>query len=490
MTKIHIISNKIWVIGLLLFSLLFTVIAYNAGAATTPKSISIAYSEDSIPFHYKGEKQKPSGMIIDQWRLWSKKTGIEIDFIPAPWDETLKMVADGRADAHAGLFHNIERDKYLDYGTALTRTDTHVFLHKSLPNIITLEDLTAYRIGVLAKDYVEGFLKDKLPNATIIPYSTYGDIMGALNSGQLRAFAADTPTGIYHLQQYGLAGDFAIPNNNLLYANDWYVATREGNQSLITMINQGMALISEKEKRDIKRRWATGRSEGESNAIIISVDRSYPPLTFLNAQGKPAGLLVDLWRLWSKTTGQDVRFQASSWTGTLEKIRAGESDLHSGLFKSSDREKWLDFSSPIYKISTSLFLPVANQGITVLSQLNNRPVGVAAGSYQETYIRENYPRIKILSFPSELIVVKAAIQGKVDAFIAEDPTIDNLLSSMGMQGEIIRAGKPLFKNEVLGGVLKTNPTLLKKINDGLKSIPPDELLSLEKRWIPNKSTLF
>jgi PAS domain S-box-containing protein len=473
-----------------LLSLIFSLAATAATPVESKQSLSIAYSEDSLPFHYKGKNGQPSGMIIDQWRLWSKKTGIAINFISAPWDETLKMVGDGRADAHAGLFHNKERDKYLDYGSALTRTDTHIFLHKSLPPIITLDDLAAYRIGVLAKDYVEGFLKKKLPNATIIGYSTYNEIMDALNSGQLRAFAADTPTGIYHLQQYGLAGDFSFPDGNLLYANDWFVATREGNRQLIKIINKGMALIGEKERRDIKRRWATGRSEKGDNALIISVDRSYPPLTFLNAQGKPAGLLVDLWRLWSKTTGQEVRFQANSWSDTLEKVRSSESDLHSGLFKSYDRAKWLGFSRPVYKVSTSLFLPVAQQGIKSLAELDHRPVGAVVGSFQERFLRRKHPNIQIISLPSEEMVLRAALQGRVDAFLAEDPTIDSLLTSQGMQGEIIRAGGPLFRNEVLGGVLRENRALLKQINIGLEAIPKEKLLSIEKRWIPNKAQRY
>ncbi|MGN7614454.1 transporter substrate-binding domain-containing protein [Magnetococcales bacterium HHB-1] len=169
----YIIDQRFSYLLICLFFLFSPLIAH-AEESHLPERISVAYSVDSIPFHFTGDNGQPAGMIIDQWRLWSKKTGIAIDFMPATWDETLRMVGEGRAEAHAGLFYNSNRDQFLDYGVALTRTDTHVFLHKALPPISRLEDLAAYRIGVLAKDYVEGHLKEKLPGASVIGFSELG----------------------------------------------------------------------------------------------------------------------------------------------------------------------------------------------------------------------------------------------------------------------------------------------------------------------------
>jgi len=71
--------------------------------------------------------------MIDLWRLWSEKTGIAIDFQAAIWEDTLTKVGSGDVGAHAGLFFNKERDKFLDYGVTLTKTATHYFRQKSLP---------------------------------------------------------------------------------------------------------------------------------------------------------------------------------------------------------------------------------------------------------------------------------------------------------------------------------------------------------------------
>lgn len=104
-----------------------------AEEAPNPERISVTYCTDCVPFHFRDEQGQPAGMIVDLWRLWSEKTGVAIDFHPASWSESLQRVKDGRSQVHAGLFFNEERDRYLDYGAILANTDTHVFLHHTLP---------------------------------------------------------------------------------------------------------------------------------------------------------------------------------------------------------------------------------------------------------------------------------------------------------------------------------------------------------------------
>ena len=69
--------------------------------------------------------------------------------------DRVHVIGNGAADAHAGLFFNKERDRFLDYGVALRKTDTHVFLHQALPPV---DDLRARLPAALAfvEDLAEG----------------------------------------------------------------------------------------------------------------------------------------------------------------------------------------------------------------------------------------------------------------------------------------------------------------------------------------------
>ena len=112
-----------WLIS---FSILVSV-AGQIGAATestSPESISVIYCTDCVPFHYRDEQRQPAGMIVEMWQLWSKKTGIAIDFEPVSWVDSLQQVRYVRSQVHAGLFYNEQRDSYLgrvpEFGVART----------------------------------------------------------------------------------------------------------------------------------------------------------------------------------------------------------------------------------------------------------------------------------------------------------------------------------------------------------------------------------
>ncbi|WP_158498882.1 transporter substrate-binding domain-containing protein [Magnetospira sp. QH-2] len=448
----------------------------------SPKKISLAVCSDCVPFQFLDAQGKPTGLIIDFWRLWSKKTGIKIDYKAATWGETLAMVRDGKADAHAGLFYNKERDVYLDYGNDLTKTDTHVFLHKSLPPIADLADLAAYRVGVMAGDYVEGYLKARLPASSVVGYENYAAVIGDLKTSKLRVFAGDTPTGIYHLREEGILSDFNFFDALHLYKNKWFVAVKDGNGGLLKIINQGMDKIAASEKLKVQRRWASGQNKGD-DALIIAISRAYPPFTFLNAQGKPAGLLVDMWRQWSEETGRKISFLSSSWADTLDALRSGEADIHSGLFKSAEREEWMEFSQEFYEAPSSVYALASTGAVPKLTELDGQKVGAVAGSYQETYLKKNYPSIDVVSTDDQVSSVQALMSGRIVAFLGEDPTALTAIERMGAQGEVLKSERPMFSDKIYAGVLQGRPELTKLVDKGLASITPEEFRRMETNWI-------
>jgi len=209
-------SIWVWTRAALIVALALLAPFSPAGAAD-PDKISIVYCEDCVPFHFRDAGGQPSGMIIDVWRLWAERTGTKLEFRAATWDETLALVRDGKADVHAGLFFNEARNKFLDYGAELAETDTTLFVDKDLGAVESLTALTGHQVGVLAGDYVEGYLKERLPAKDVIGFESYEALTDALRLGQIKIFAADTPSGIFHLQKSGLGHSTRLFSKHQLY---------------------------------------------------------------------------------------------------------------------------------------------------------------------------------------------------------------------------------------------------------------------------------
>ncbi|MEZ4528274.1 MAG: transporter substrate-binding domain-containing protein [Desulfobacterales bacterium] len=54
-------------------------------------------------------------------------------------------------------------------------------------------------------------------------------------------------------------------------------------------------------------------------------------------------------------TGQKIEFLPSSWSESLENLKNGLADIHSGLAISPEREKWMKFSQAFYENPSCLF---------------------------------------------------------------------------------------------------------------------------------------
>jgi hypothetical protein len=450
--------------------------------AAAPDRISVVYSIDSIPFQYTDQNGEPAGIIIDYWKLWSEKTGIGVDFVGATWNETLAMARDREVDAHAGLFFNDERDQFLDYGAALTKTDTNVFFHNSVGIPDDLRKLSAYRIGVLGKDFVEGYLEQRVAPDSVVGYPDYSEIMGKLQSGELKVFAADTPTGLYYLAQAGLLAKFQYDPVAPLYQNDWLIASSEGNAEMLATIDAGMALITPDERKRIERRWVSGTPVEASDAIIVAISNNYSPFSIIGVDGKPGGYLVDLWREWAKQVGRDVQFRATKAADTLTGIKSGEADIHSGLVKSPERESWLAFSKPILEIETAVYVKSGRGDVGSLDALPKAGIGVIRDSYQQEYIEARHPDNQPALYADIDDLLTGLLLEEIAAAIAEVPEMRSALSRLGISGAA-RQGDVLFAEEVRAAVVKENPALVELIDRGLESIPSDTRTALRDRWI-------
>ena len=454
------------------------------------KKVIIANCVDSVPFHFNDENGRPVGMLIDLWHLWSKKTGIAIEFKSSAWPGTLNMVRDGQADIHAGCFYSEERDKYLDYAAALRGCNTHFFFHDSIFGLKTLDDLISFKIGVIERDYAVDYLKQELPEAVLAEYPSNDDLFDAVERGEIRVFVYDTPASLYYLAQKGLTHRFRYHFDRPLYSSKFYAAVQEGNSMLIEEINRGMQMITAEERAEIERKWMWASDTKTKDVLVIACAMGYPPFTMLNSEGKPAGLFIDLWRLWAKKTGEKIEFRFTEWANTLEALRDGSADFHSGLYSTEGRSTWVNFSQPIHETRSNLFYRVDHGEISGLDELEGQKVGALRGAYASIYLRENWPDIEVADFETSKAIIIAAGEGRIRAFLDETPTTMTLLNRLGRASEFKFLPEPLYSKKIFAGVRKDNPALLAKIDAGLSAITNEELIELESRWIPDPNDRY
>ena len=78
--------------------------------------------------------------------------------------------------------------------------------------------------------------------------------------------------------------------------------------------------------------------------IIIGDDINYPPYSYIDSKGKPAGFNIELAKSVGTAMGFDVEIRLDEWSKIRQALESGEIDAISGMFYSKDRENIYSFT--------------------------------------------------------------------------------------------------------------------------------------------------
>ncbi len=63
--------------------------------------------------------------------------------------------------------------------------------------------------------------------------------------------------------------------------------------------------------------------------LVIANSASWVPYSFLDQEGKPRGILTDLWRLFAEKNGISIEFKLVDWDESIELVRSGVAERRS-----------------------------------------------------------------------------------------------------------------------------------------------------------------
>ncbi|MBF0528746.1 MAG: transporter substrate-binding domain-containing protein, partial [Deltaproteobacteria bacterium] len=457
-------------------------------AQGTAQPLVLVGGEDQVPYYYTDEQGQMVGMLIDIWKLWSRKTNIPISFKNSSFSNSLAMVRDGEADVHVGCFYSENRGTYLDYGGFLANCYTHFFFHDSIYGLKNLEDLIGFRIGVMANDFAIEYIKNALPGAVLTEYDTNHDLFQAVKRGEVRVFVGDTPTALHYLAKMGILQEWHYHPERPIYSKAFFAAVGKGNTNLQATVNEGLEAITPQERTAIERRWVGSTSVKTSDVLTVAFPISYPPFSMLDSIGKPAGLFIDFWRRWAKNTGDQLEFRGYDWADAVRAVEEGEADVHIGLPPTPERKAKLDFSRTYYHFSHHLYYRTAAKPPD--SPEHFKRIGLVEGTYGEAWVKTRFPSAQVIDFKSPEAMARAAAAGNIDAFLAVPTVMEPLLSRLGWKSAFDYAQTPLLEEPVAVAVRRSAADRLARIEAGMNALTTQELTDLESAWIADPKARF
>jgi len=217
------------------------------------------------------------------------------------------------------------------------------------------------------------------------------------------------------------------------------------------------------------------------NALRVVSDDNYPPYLFKDAQGQTAGYLVDVWALWSKTTGVPVELTAMRWSEAQAQLLRGEADVIDMIFRTPARERLYEFSAPYATLPVAVFRHTSVTGLTGIDTLHGFQIGVQSGDACIDTLRAG-GITSLVEFPNYAALIDAAAQENIKLFCLDEFPAHYYLYQRGLHREFVKAFE-LYRGEFHRAVRHGQGALLRQVEDGMAQIDPGELAALQAKWL-------
>ncbi|MBW1660098.1 MAG: amino acid ABC transporter substrate-binding protein [Deltaproteobacteria bacterium] len=219
---------------------------------------------------------------------------------------------------------------------------------------------------------------------------------------------------------------------------------------------------------------------------INGFDAAYPPFTFIDKSGKPAGFDIDALNWIAKKEGFKVKHKPIEWAAIIPSLKGKKIDIiASGMSITPERKAQVNFTEP-YWLVRQLLVVKSDSKLTPKEVLKpGHKIGLLRGSAESKWITEHLLKkgykFELRQYDTTELAIEEVANGRVDAAAVSNTALQEA-QKKGLKVKSIGGyGQP----DVYYGyaVRKEDTELLKKLNDGLKKLKADPYWKeLVKKW--------
>jgi len=206
---------------------------------------------------------------------------------------------------------------------------------------------------------------------------------------------------------------------------------------------------------------------GDLPEVSVGSELEFPPYSFVDESGQPAGFSIDLIKAVSDAMGLSIKVTTGSWDTVWKALIDGQLDVLPIVAKLPERQLLVDFCLPHTETYDAFFVRNRNPHIQNIAAAQGKEIVVMrSDAAHHAIVDRNFQGNLVLvdTIPEGLSLVAS---GKHDAFLGPIMICTLTIKKHEIRGLTAGPSIPDYKRVFSFGVKKGDMELVEKLNQGL-----------------------
>ena len=456
------------------------------------------------PYEFRTNEGQHAGIAADLIALVSQKSGLNIQVKTDIWSQVLQ---DTQAEKYDGLSCAVktkEREAYLNFSPPYLSMPLALVIQNKNQSIHTINDLKGKVVAVNKGSYLHEWLRQKHPEIKLYLTHSNKESLEALSFKKVDAYIGNIAVTTYIIEELFLS-NLKIINNIEGLDTKVSIAINKNKPILLSIINKTLLSISEKDKRDIFKKWFDKSiiTDTKSKHILLTQEEKkwiqthqvrvgggpdWAPFDFINNAGEYNGISNDYLKLIHQKTGIQFTIIVDKWNNNLKKIENGELDLLHAVYYTDERTKIMNYAQA-YLDMLDYFFVRDDLNVTNIEDLDGKILAIPKGYAHIDILKKEFPKINLMLVDTFSEAIDAVLEKRADVLFDTYTALTYVLKKQGISTIIpfksYRSTDPI---RLYMATAKNQDLLLSIINKALKSITIEEAEVIHKKWLGQTHT--
>ncbi len=465
--------------------------------------IRVGIDADYPPYSFMDDSGRFQGLAPNILTEIESLTGLIFEPVPGlSWDEIINGARNRTLDVIATAVQTPERERFLNFTDIYIPTPLVIMSRKADDRILSASDLDGRTVALVEGYSVSQTILREHPTIIPKPVATAPEGLQAVAIAEADAYVGVLGVSTYLAQEHGLANlrvaaryDDSLNGQRLGTRSDWPELSSILGKALGHLDQTVMSSVFDKwipvlenfaagnraipfELTDIEQAWLDDRDD-----IRIGVMNAWPPMDFVDSDGKVKGIGVDFLRAMNRRLGGKIAIVPGEWSRIYNDVREGRLDALTGITPREDRLEHFNFTTNYVVVPHTIFARTDEPYIANASQLAGRRVAVEEGFFVIDIMREKYPDVALRLYANTSDALGAVAKGEADAYIGNRAVAfyiirNELIASLKAHGRFLES-----KSNNAIGARKDTPILRDILQKALYSLTPQERQLILKDWV-------